>query len=373
MKNSHNLSSESTDSTMFNLKALIDTSILPANVFSLRDEPFLTFIRDEAGDDAAAVFEVQGINSVKSLLMTPDVFSFVRMKCNTLEDMKKQIAYRQDDDSYVIKAGVRGNVDYIIDLLRQKCIDDVKTKNLSASIKSSQAPPVSARVSSGLSQPVVSTQFVLQDTSSAANSTIDWSTDDHRVSLIDSVSQWLERNKKELNFDGPSLIEGQHYHVSIVNDSLGGFVGKIKCSCGTVVTLIKNREKFQLSNFYRHIADRRNGKLCDMVQKLGVPSTRSPSYTHTTDDQANLPLSSLDVSPAAGGLASHSTVRASSPCGAERSDSQAPSSVPIDENDLCATATPIPLPSTRVGKRKEISATQSQSTTRRTQKRVRRK
>ena len=55
------------------------------------------------------------------------------MKCNTLEDMNNQIAYRQVDDPYVVKAGIQGNVDSIIDLLKQKCIDDVRTKNVSAS------------------------------------------------------------------------------------------------------------------------------------------------------------------------------------------------------------------------------------------------
>ena len=92
----------------YSSEGMTDTSILPANVFSLRDEPFFDFIREEAGDDAAAtIFEVQGMNGVKSLSMTPVVFIFIAMKCSTLEDMKKQIAFRQDDDSYVVKAGIR--------------------------------------------------------------------------------------------------------------------------------------------------------------------------------------------------------------------------------------------------------------------------
>ena len=248
------------------------------------------------------------------------------MKCNTLEDMKKQIAYRQDDDSDVVKAGIQGNVDYIFDLLKQKCIDGVKTKNLSAS---------NARFCS-LSQLVVSTQFVLQDTSTTATTTINWSIDYHRVSLIDSVSQWRERNKKELNLDGASLIEGQHYQVSILNDSLDGFAGKIKCSCGKVATLIKNREKFQLSNFYCHIADRRNGKLCDMVQKVEVHHQRDLLLTLTQQTTEQIFYCLLHAVQS-------------------------------------ATATPMTLPSTPLDKRKEISTTQSQSTTRKPLKRVRMK
>lgn len=369
---------------MFNLKALIDTSILPANVLSLRDEPFFDFIREEAGNDAAVIFEVQGINSVKSLLMTPDVFSFIRMKCTTLEDMKKQIAYRQDDDSYVVKAGIKGNVDYIIDLLKQKCIDDVKAKNVSSGIKSSQAPSVSSRVPSALSQSTTPTLVVLQDVSAtanimphgstAANVTSDWSTDEHRLFLIDSVSQWLERNKKELNFEDGSFIEGQHYYLSIVNDPLNGLMGKIKCSCGTIVTLIKNREKFQLSNFYRHIVDRRNGKLCGTVQKLGVSLTPPPSDTPATDDQENLSSSASEVLPSFDVPVSHSTALPSTLFGtAEPSESQASSVVSFDDNDPCTTVTPSPLALTRVGKRKHIRTARPSSTTRKPQKRYRTK
>ena len=287
--------------------------------------------------------------------------------------MKKQIAYKQDDDSYVVKAGIKGNVDYIIDLLKQKCIDDMKTKNVSAGTKSSQAPSVSTRVSSALSQPVAPTHVVLQDVSATANITSDWSTDDHRVFLIDSVSQWLERNKKELNFDHGSLTEGQHYHVSIVKDPFNGFIDKIKCSCGTMVTLIKNREKFQLSNFYRHIVDRRSGKTCETVQKLGTPSTPPPSCTHATDDQENLPFSSPGVLLSSEVPAPHSTVRPSSLSGTEPSESQPSSIISFDDNDLCTTAISMPLALTHVGKRKHIRTTRSASTTRKPQKRVRTK
>jgi hypothetical protein len=37
---------------------------------SLRDDEFINFVKEEAGDTAAALFQIQGISSVKSLLMT---------------------------------------------------------------------------------------------------------------------------------------------------------------------------------------------------------------------------------------------------------------------------------------------------------------
>ena len=135
-----------------------------------------------------------------------------------------------------------------------------------------------------------------------------------------------------------------------MNDPLNGFIGKIKCSCGTIVRLIENREKFQLSNVYRHIVDRRNGKQCDRVEKLGASSTPSPSHTQATGDQESLPFSAT-----------------------EPAESQASSIVSFDDNDLCTTVTSLPLALTPVGKRKHIRTTRSSSTVRKPLKRVRTK
>ncbi|CAF4644868.1 unnamed protein product, partial [Rotaria sp. Silwood2] len=44
---------------MFQLDALIDTSVLPSNVMSLRDDKFIDFVKAEAGDGAAALLEIQ--------------------------------------------------------------------------------------------------------------------------------------------------------------------------------------------------------------------------------------------------------------------------------------------------------------------------
>jgi hypothetical protein len=54
---------------------LIDTSVLPSNVMLLRDEKFINFVKEEAGHAATALHEAQGINCVKSLLMTTDIYA----------------------------------------------------------------------------------------------------------------------------------------------------------------------------------------------------------------------------------------------------------------------------------------------------------
>ncbi|CAF4352308.1 unnamed protein product, partial [Rotaria sordida] len=50
-----------------------------------------------------------------------------------------KIGYLQDDDTYVVKPGIRGNVDYLIDLLKLKCVEDAKRAKSSKNIQSSSS------------------------------------------------------------------------------------------------------------------------------------------------------------------------------------------------------------------------------------------
>ena len=111
---------------MFDLNILIHASKLPSNVLTLRDDDFLNFVRQEVGEDVADLLEAQSINCTKSLLMTSDVFSIMNIKSKSLDALQKKIGYLQDDDTYVVKPGVRENVAYLIDLLQRKCIEDAK-------------------------------------------------------------------------------------------------------------------------------------------------------------------------------------------------------------------------------------------------------
>ncbi|CAF3101090.1 unnamed protein product [Rotaria sp. Silwood2] len=64
---------------MFQLDILMDTSLLPSNGMSLRDDDFIEFVKNEAGCAAAALLEIQGINCIKSLLMTDNVYAVMEL------------------------------------------------------------------------------------------------------------------------------------------------------------------------------------------------------------------------------------------------------------------------------------------------------
>ncbi|CAF5183223.1 unnamed protein product, partial [Rotaria sp. Silwood1] len=78
-------------------------SKLPSNVLTPCDDDFLNFVRQEAGEDVADLLEAQ------------------------------------NDDTYVVKPGVRGNVDYLIDLFQRKYIEDAKLTKSSKHVQSSSA------------------------------------------------------------------------------------------------------------------------------------------------------------------------------------------------------------------------------------------
>ncbi|CAM4848183.1 unnamed protein product [Rotaria magnacalcarata] len=105
---------------MFQLDVLIDISILPSNIMALRDDDFIDFVKEEAGHAAAALLEIQGINCVKSLLMTDNVYAIMDVKSKSLDDLKNKYGYIQDDGTFVIQPGVKGNIEYLIDLLKKK-------------------------------------------------------------------------------------------------------------------------------------------------------------------------------------------------------------------------------------------------------------
>ncbi|CAF3240635.1 unnamed protein product [Rotaria sp. Silwood2] len=216
---------------MFQLDVLIDTSVLPPNVMSLRDDKFIDFVKEEAGHAAAAAqLEVQGINCVKSLLMTDNVFSIMDLKSKSLNDIKNKYGYMQDDGTFVIQPGIKGNVQYLIDLLKKKCIDDAKLSKRNQLLSS-------------------------LDKTTDTSSTI-------------AKSTWCEKNKTKFNLSQLSLIEDQHYFIQIFDDLSDALKGNIKCGCKKSLSLTIFRGKFQLSNFYRHLQDFRNGNTCNTIKEI---------------------------------------------------------------------------------------------------------
>jgi hypothetical protein len=266
---------------MFQLDVLIDTSVLPLNVMSLRDDKFIDFVKAEAGDGAADVLEIQGINSVKSLLMTSNVYSIMDVKSKSLDGFKNKYGYMQDDGTFVIQPGVQGNIEYLIDLLKKKCIEDAKVAKSSKynqSSSSTTAKSTSSIPSNSSPEKIPSTSYNL-------------SFAEHKTYIIETMNSWCQNNKSKFNLSQLSLIEGQHYFISIFNDPSGALKCDIKCCCEKWSSLTLRREKFQLSNFYRHLQGLANAcpEWKKMINNPQLPLSSSTNTQQSLTTSDNVP------------------------------------------------------------------------------------
>ena len=259
----------------------LDTSLLPANLTSLQDAEFYHFVKRIVGPVEAELLQVQQINNVNSLLMTADVFEIIQIPSHDLDDIKRKICFEKDDESFVIKAGVKGNIDYLIELLRAKNNADKRSKILRATLA---LPSTGLPNAGNTSIPVCSNATA---TNAIPSLTLAWTLTDHEKFITDSIQRWCDDNKENFKSNDFSLSDGKQYRLVVKSDSNGTFNADIRCDCGKLFVLTKLRGKFQISNYYRHLKAVRPCKVIKHVKdsdQLPVPSNNTQS-------------TSIDVSP----------------------------------------------------------------------------
>lgn len=285
---------------MFQTDILIDTSVLPSNVMSLRDDDFIDFVKEEVGHAAAALLELQGINSVRSLLMTDDVYSIMNIKSKSLEAFKDKYGYLQDDGTCIMQPGVKGNIEYLISLLKKKCVDDAK---LTKSLKRNQLSSSLTLTTDTPSTIRTSASYIVSDSSpeTMPSKSISLSAAQHKSYIIDTLNRWCKNNKAKGDNERLSLVEGKDYFISIQNDENNILKCNIKCCCKKWITLVFRRGKFQLSNFYRHLQGLAN-ECPALKQNMNNPPLSSPSSTNnlqtlTTSDNVLQQIASPNSTP----------------------------------------------------------------------------
>jgi len=345
---------------MFQLDVLIDTSVLPSNVMSLRDDQFIDFVKAEAGDGVAAVLEIQGINCVKSLLKTSNVYSIMEVKSKSLDGFKNKYGYMQDDGTFIIQPGIKGNIEYLIDLLKKKCIEDAK---VAKSSKHNQSSP-STIAKSTSSVPSNSSPEKIPSKSS------NLSVGEHKTYIINTLNSWCQNNKSKFYLSQLSLIEDQHYFISIFNDASGALKCDIKCSCEKWSSLTLRRGKFQLSNFYRHLQGLNNvcpelKKMINNPQLALTPSTNT-QQSLTTSDNVPQQVASPNFIPI---ISSPDTIQSNSTLSTASSISI---STDNDESIIQQSSSSSSLKTKRPAKRK-VETIESSHNTRESTKRTRRR
>jgi hypothetical protein len=74
--------------------------------------------------------------------MADNVYAIMDVKSKSLDGLKNKYGYIQHDGTFVIQPGVKGNIEYLIDLLKTKCIEDVKLAKSSKHNQSSSSSTI---------------------------------------------------------------------------------------------------------------------------------------------------------------------------------------------------------------------------------------
>ena len=106
------------------------------------------------------------------------------------------------------------------------------------------------------------------------------STDSHLL-IVNATEEWCFKNGRDLNLPNLKLEEGSDFSLSIPSNTKE--FARIRCGCRVSATLSRQGDKFQLSNYYRHL---KSGK-CSMLKS---------KHSNNTDDDAASTNDSVDSS-----------------------------------------------------------------------------
>nr|ACD54738.1 unknown [Adineta vaga] len=145
----------------------LDITILPPDVLSLCDEPFYELVSKLAGPVEAKLLQVQGVRSVYSLLFIDDIFDILKYQCKELDEIKKKVCLRSDDNQQIIKPGCKSNLKYFTQLLRLKNQEHMKAIGLMIKSKRSSNDDGDGNISTIQSslQALSESSSISQDTS----------------------------------------------------------------------------------------------------------------------------------------------------------------------------------------------------------------
>ena len=124
--------------------------ILPDNVFSLKNDDFYAMVETLVGSQIVEILKFQMICSMQSLVRHPDIFEIFSMPCSNPDFLliREKSCFLLDTGLYIIKPGLKNNLDYLIHILQRK--------------QNSMMAPISESPSEGLSNDFIKRHPVLQ-------------------------------------------------------------------------------------------------------------------------------------------------------------------------------------------------------------------
>ncbi|CAF1127045.1 unnamed protein product [Rotaria sordida] len=96
-----------------------ELSTLPDDLWSYSDDVFYDFVKKFVGQIEGEILEIQHIKNVRILLQIPDIFSFFHINCKETYDLKKKACFIDDAMNFIVREGIKCNIEQFIDLLKR--------------------------------------------------------------------------------------------------------------------------------------------------------------------------------------------------------------------------------------------------------------
>ncbi|CAF3331205.1 unnamed protein product [Rotaria sp. Silwood2] len=261
---------------MFVTNFYLNTSRLPHDVLSYTDQDFYNFVEMFLGKLHARLLSYLHINSVPCFLLTENPCSIFSLDIEdeVLEQLSREICIKLKNNQLIVKPGVENSFKCLKDLLLKKIEQDMKrTKQNSKQQTVTLGNTTSTQSFSISSSMSMSPPSLL--TSSCSALTID----EHRQYLLNCIRLWCLDNKANLQFNELELKEDTDF--TFIFSNINNFLEvSVKCKCGSNINLGKNAEKFQLSNYYKHLKDTKCSHM-NILKKKEQEHTHSQQYTIT--------------------------------------------------------------------------------------------
>ncbi|CAF3788942.1 unnamed protein product [Rotaria sp. Silwood1] len=96
-----------------------ELSTLLDDLWLYSDDVFYDFVKKFVGQIEGEILEIQHIKNVRILLQIPDIFSFFQINCKEAYDLKKKACFIDDDMNFIVREGIKCNIEQFVDLLKR--------------------------------------------------------------------------------------------------------------------------------------------------------------------------------------------------------------------------------------------------------------
>ncbi|CAF1345205.1 unnamed protein product [Rotaria sordida] len=231
----------------------LNTSQLPNDVLSYTDQDFYNFVEMFLGKLHARLLSYLHISSVPCFLLTENPCAILTLDIDdeVLEQLSQETCIKLKNNQLIVKPGVENSFKCLKELLKKKIEEHMKTTKRNIKQQVITVANTNSTQSFSLSSSM-STSSPSLFTSSCSPLTID----EHHQYLLNCIRQWCIDNKANLRFNEFELKEDVDF--TFIFSNINNFLEiSIQCKCGSKINLGKNAEKFQLSNYYKHLKDTR--------------------------------------------------------------------------------------------------------------------